>query len=317
MARPENRAALAGSARIFRVFGISVFVHWTWLLVAYVELQSRVNTYNSALWNVIEYLSLFVIVLLHEFGHALACRQVGGQADQIVLWPLGGIAFVRPPRRPGAVLWSIAAGPLVNVILVPITVGAYVAAGLPAWRDAIDVDVHHFLFALSTMNLILLVFNLLPIYPLDGGQILQALLWFVIGQAKSLLVVSVIGMVVGVGVLIVAVLEREMWFGILAAFVAFRSLAGFQMARQLARLASVPTHKDAACPSCHEHPLAGDLWKCDLCQTAFDTFTHRGICPGCGKRFDVTSCPACGQAAPIATWYGETEDWTAPADYKP
>ena len=48
------------------------------------------------------YLALFSIVLLHEFGHALACRQVGGKADQIVLWPLGGVAYVAPPPRPGA-----------------------------------------------------------------------------------------------------------------------------------------------------------------------------------------------------------------------
>ena len=61
----------------------------------------------------------FLIVLLHEFGHALACRQVGGTANQIVLWPLGGVAYVNPPQRPGATLWSIAAGPLVNVALLP------------------------------------------------------------------------------------------------------------------------------------------------------------------------------------------------------
>jgi Zn-dependent protease len=61
-----------------------------------------------------------VETLFHEFGHALACRQVGGQADLIVLWPLGGVAYVSPPPRPGALLWRIAAGPLVNVLLVPV-----------------------------------------------------------------------------------------------------------------------------------------------------------------------------------------------------
>ena len=76
--------------------------------------------YNSLVWNALEYLALFVIVLLHEFGHALACRQVGGTADRIMLWPLGGVAFVNPPQRPGATLWSLAAGPLVNVALLPI-----------------------------------------------------------------------------------------------------------------------------------------------------------------------------------------------------
>src|SRR6202035_4695164 len=105
--------------------GIDVFLHWSWSLVAAYEIQTRKGSYSSITWNVLEYLALFLIVMIHEFGHALACRQVGGRADQIVLWPLGGVAYVDPPPRPGATLWSIAAGPLVNVVLVPIlwTVG--------------------------------------------------------------------------------------------------------------------------------------------------------------------------------------------------
>jgi Zn-dependent protease len=119
------------------VGGISVYMHWSWLLVAFFEMQYRVNTYTSQFWNAAEYVALFAIVLLHEFGHVLACRQVGGKADQIVLWPLSGIAFVSPPPRPGAVLWSIAAGPLVNVVLVPFTVGAFIMAGHPALREMV------------------------------------------------------------------------------------------------------------------------------------------------------------------------------------
>ena len=76
--------------------------------------------FRSPVWAALLYLGLFVLVTMHEFGHALACRQVGGRANRIVLWPLGGIAFVNPPRRAGAMLWSIAAGPLVNVLLFPI-----------------------------------------------------------------------------------------------------------------------------------------------------------------------------------------------------
>src|SRR5215475_11377166 len=114
-----------GSFHLLRFAGIDVFVHWTWLLVAFIELSARTSSYSSPAWNIAEYLSLFGIVLLHEFGHALACRQVGGVANRIVLWPLGGIAYVSPPPRPGALLWSIAAGPLVNVVLVPLTVCLY------------------------------------------------------------------------------------------------------------------------------------------------------------------------------------------------
>src|SRR6201982_2720653 len=109
-----------GSIRLFEFAGIEVFLHWSWFLVAVYEIQSRSGRYSSILWNILEYLALFLIVLLHEFGHALACRQVGGNANRIVLWPLGGVAYVDPPPRPGATLWSIAAGPLVNVVLVPV-----------------------------------------------------------------------------------------------------------------------------------------------------------------------------------------------------
>src|SRR5712664_2446627 len=109
-----------GSIRPFRFAGVHPVLHWSWFLVATYEIRNRAGTYSSLTWNVMEYLALFLIVMLHEFGHALACRQVGGRADQIVLWPLGGVAYVDPPLRPGATLWSIAAGPLVNVVLVPV-----------------------------------------------------------------------------------------------------------------------------------------------------------------------------------------------------
>src|SRR6266702_5927547 len=113
-------SARQGSIRLFRFSGIDVFLHWSWFVVAAYEINGRTRSYSSLTWNVLEYLALFLIVTLHEFGHSLACRQVGGQANQIVLWPLGGVAYVSPPPRPGATLWSIAAGPLVNVVLLPI-----------------------------------------------------------------------------------------------------------------------------------------------------------------------------------------------------
>ena len=99
-----------------------MFLHWSWFLIAAYEISDRKSAYSSLTWVVLEYLSLFLIVTLHEFGHALACRQVGGTANRIVLWPLGGVAYVNPPpqSRNWPNLWSIAAGPLVNVALLPI-----------------------------------------------------------------------------------------------------------------------------------------------------------------------------------------------------
>ena len=295
---------LAGSFRLFQVAGISVYLHWSWLLVAAFEVQGRANVYASPVWNVIEYLTLFAIVLLHEFGHALACRQVGGRADQILLWPLGGIAFVSPPPRPGPWLWSIAAGPLVNVLLVPITVGAFVVATTQGWRDTYP-DAHQYLWAVMFMNGFLLIFNMLPIYPLDGGQIVQALLWFMVGRSRSLLIVSVIGMVAVVGVVALAVLLQDLWIGILAVFVAIRCWAGFQQARVLAQLEKLPRHADAACPACATHPYAANLWQCHQCGARFDIFAHRGVCPSCSERFPQVPCPECGRAFSMSEWFAD------------
>src|SRR5437867_12318023 len=106
-----------GSIHLFRIAGVDVFLHWSWFLVAAFEISGRTRTYSSLSWNILEYLALFSIVLLHEYGHALACRAVGGIAKRIVVWLLGGVAYVDPPPRPGATPWLIAAGPAVNVVL--------------------------------------------------------------------------------------------------------------------------------------------------------------------------------------------------------
>src|SRR4029077_15369398 len=131
-AMPTGRS---GSIRLFRFLGIDVFLHWSWFLVAMFEIRGGLRTYSSIGWNIAEYLSLFGIVTVHEFGHALACRQVGGHANQIILWPFGGVAFVGPPQRPGPILWSIAAGPLVNVALIPLFGGLILLTGYLGWAD--------------------------------------------------------------------------------------------------------------------------------------------------------------------------------------
>jgi Zn-dependent protease len=228
----------AGAIPLFRFSGIQVYLHWSWLVVAYFEIINRVNKYQQLRWNVIEYLALFGIVLLHEFGHALACRQVGGQANRIMLWPLGGVAFVQPPPRPGAFLWSIAAGPLVNVVLVPVTVGLYIVAIGAGWSITYP-DLARFLFSIALINVVLLLFNMLPIYPLDGGQIVQALLWFVIGQARSLMVSGIIGVVAAAGLIVLALFHlQDRWLALLALFVAWQAWRGFRLGGKLHGLQS-------------------------------------------------------------------------------
>ncbi len=290
-----------GSFRLFRFAGIDVFLHWSWFAFAVYEIGNPRSGYSTLGWNVLEYLALFLIVLMHEFGHALACRQVGGQANQIVLWPLGGVAYVSPPPRPGAMLWSIAAGPLVNVILFPVLTTLRVLSELSGWAAA-NPNLHAFLHAVWFLNLLLLVFNLLPIYPLDGGQILRSLLWFVIGRGRSLMVASIVGFA-GVALLIgFALWARSVWFGILSGFILLNCWGGLLQARALARAEQAPRHDGFACPDCKAAPPRGAFWICGQCRKPFDTFETGATCPICGAQFSVTRCLECGGVRPLSEW---------------
>ena len=165
----------------------------------------------------LECLALFLIVLMHEFGHALACRQVGGQANLIVLWPLGGVAYVTPPLRPGRDSMEHRGGAAGQR-----GTGAGAGHALRAVRrlgpgPTTMPNAFTFVRALFYINCGLLVFNLLPIYPLDGGQILQSLLWFVFGRARSLMITTVIGFLGGLALIALAIYVRDAWFGILCA----------------------------------------------------------------------------------------------------
>jgi len=290
-----------GAIHLFRFAGIDVFLHWSWFVVALFEISERASHYRSMAWNVAEYLALFAIVTLHEFGHSLACRQVGGNADRIVLWPLGGVAYVDPPQRPGATLWSIAAGPLVNVVLVPVLFGLMLIGGSAGLAET-SPDAAAWLRAVSLINVVLLAFNLLPVYPLDGGQILRSLLWFVLGRARSLTAASVIGFVGVLGLLLIAVRVGDMWLGILAVFVAMNCWRGFQHARALARLARLPRRPGFSCPSCRSAPPLGAFWACGRCGTPFDTFETGARCPSCGAAFGETRCADCGRSSPLGEW---------------
>ena len=188
-----------GAFPLFKFKDIQVSLHWSWLLVAMWQIERQRDTYEHLGWAIAQYVSLFAIVLLHEFGHSFATRQVGGTSDNILLWPFGGIAYVKAPPRPGAHLWSIAAGPLVNLALIPVFWLGF-RYGLP--QDA-SRDAQAFAYILQYINVFLLIFNILPIYPMDGGQILQALLWFKLGYAKALLIASGIGLVGGAGLMAV------------------------------------------------------------------------------------------------------------------
>lgn len=164
---------------------------------------------------------LFGIVLLHEYGHCFACRLRGGEADEILMWPLGGLAMCRPPERWHAHLITTLGGPAVNVALFPLLgVAAWLAAG--TWRAAVfnpfdpSAAIAGFgptplpflvvaaVWSIHYANLIILGFNLLiPMYPLDGGRVLHAVLWRRLGKPRATRLAASIGLGVA-GVLAVA-----------------------------------------------------------------------------------------------------------------
>jgi len=289
-----------GSVKLFRLLGIDVYLHWAWF-VAFVYFTSRPHEYSSYGWNALEILSLFLIVLTHEFGHALACRSVGGKADLIVLWPLGGVAYVSPPQRPGAQLWSIAAGPLVNVALFPILLGLVYFGKHHGWPENYH-DAYLLVRGVAIINTVLLVFNLMPVYPLDGGQILRSLLWFPFGRANSLLAASVIGFIGVAGLILFAIYAESLWMGIMAVFILLNCWGGLKQAQALAKLAKIPRRPGFACPSCHSAPPLGLLWRCTQCGTAFDTFATNAACPQCGAQYNLTQCLDCGTRSAMADW---------------
>jgi Zn-dependent protease len=290
-----------GSFHLFRVAGVDLYLHWSWFVVAAFEIQSRRGAYSSVIWNVFEYLALFLIVLLHEFGHAMACRQVGGTANQIVLWPLGGVAYVNPPQRPGATLWSIAAGPLVNVALMPVLFGAVLMSGSLGWAEAMP-DAYRLVGMIFEINIYLLAFNILPIYPLDGGQILRSLLWFVLGRARSLMVATGIGLAGTVAFFGVALWERSIWLGAIAVFMLMNCWGGLKHAQHLLRIAKLPRRAGFACPSCRTTPPIGPYWHCGQCRQAFDTFQSGAVCPHCSAQYPITTCLDCGEKRAMNEW---------------
>ena len=294
---PTNK----GAFKIFSLAGIGVYIHWSWFLVAFYSIQYRTHTYSSMVWNAAEYFSLFLIVLTHEFGHQLACRSVGGKTHDIVLWPLGGVAYVSPPERPGAQLWSIAAGPLVNVILVPILSALVSISSHLEWYDT-NQNAYDLIHNIWWINIGLLIFNMMPVYPLDGGQILRSLLWFPFGRANSLLVASIIGFIGVGGLILVALYFQSVWLGVMAAFILMNCWGGLRQARALSRIAKLPRREGFACPSCKMAPPSGELWRCGKCGKAFDTFLSQATCPHCGTQYNATQCLDCGNSAPIADW---------------
>ncbi|HTU20196.1 MAG TPA: site-2 protease family protein [Gemmataceae bacterium] len=240
-----------------RVFGITVRVHLLFFVVALgfiLRLALKHDSAGNAAYPVGTWLDgaqltglLFVSVLLHEFGHCFAARWVDGDATEIMMWPLGGLATVDLPQQPRAHFITAAAGPAVNLLLAALCAFllafAADAAYQPVWNplayvlrvndsgdmrlwtwDGQDHLVRHVwpivLARMFWVNWALFLLNVLLVcFPLDGGRMLQSLLWPSLGYRQATLFVIYAGFVFTVIVGLISIIYEEILVFCLALFI--------------------------------------------------------------------------------------------------
>ncbi|MEO1278617.1 MAG: site-2 protease family protein [Planctomycetota bacterium] len=206
---------------LYRLWGITVKLHLIFILFILIRLISSGSRDSLGLiFTAIMLAIVFGIVLLHEYGHCFACRWVGGEADEIMLWPLGGLAYCRAPHHWRAELITVLGGPGVNaVLLVPLGALSMMVNGgweyavfnpfQPNWpRGGVGETT---VFLLHYINLVLLLFNMLvPMYPMDCGRVIQCLMWRKIGYEKSLWISCNIGVGAAIALAVVAFSANQM-----------------------------------------------------------------------------------------------------------
>jgi len=209
---------------IGRWFGIPVRLHFTFLLV--IGLLAIANGVaggglGAAVDGVLFFCALFGCVLLHELGHALMARRYGVKTKDIILLPIGGVARLeRMPDKPIQEFWIALAGPAVNVAIA-LLLGVWLWVN-GSWNSLAAFGTAELGFAsqMLTANLFLVLFNLLPAFPMDGGRVLRSLLAMRMHYAKATRIAGTVGKSMAVIFAIVGLFINPMLF-LIAAFVWF------------------------------------------------------------------------------------------------
>src|SRR6185295_14663652 len=185
---------MAWSIPLLRVAGTEIRIHLTFLiLLAWVGIDEYLaGGGNAALDAILFVIAVFACVVLHELGHALAARRYGIATPDITLLPIGGVARLsRFPDDPAQEVVIAIAGPLVNVVIAGILVAL---GGHIDFTGTLSTGaVPDFLTRLATVNIFLVLFNLIPAFPMDGGRVLRALLTFGLGRQRATTIAARIG----------------------------------------------------------------------------------------------------------------------------
>ncbi|KUO57697.1 MAG: hypothetical protein APF80_00985 [Alphaproteobacteria bacterium BRH_c36] len=187
---------MSWSVKLGSLGGIVVRMHMTFvLLLVWIGTVLWANSGPAAAAEGIAFiLLLFVCVVLHELGHALAARRYGIATRDITLLPIGGVASLdRMPDDPGQEVVVALAGPAVNVVIAGVLFLVVGGQFDPTGLATFGMGLQSFVERLATVNLVLAVFNLIPAFPMDGGRVLRALLGFRLPRAKATQIAAQIG----------------------------------------------------------------------------------------------------------------------------
>jgi Zn-dependent protease len=295
--------------RIARIGGLRISIHWSWFPFLVVWVAWGVNGYSSRGWAALEFVGVFLIVLMHELGHVAASFRLGQKAPEIILWPLGGLALLETSNRWATELLIAGAGPAVNVLLVPVTCLSWYWFG---YRRGGDVSL--LLWRLAWVNVWILVSNLLPIWPLDGGRIALAAMTARLRPARSRFVICAVGMTCAAAAMVWLVHVQDFVGVAFATALMLLNVAYFQWS--LAMMAFErrrDVHDSAVCPNCRSPAFDGAHWACRNCGRRYNPFANRGHCWNCKQDGGAITCFYCGKTSPVAAWFAtkrrDQDDW--------